>query len=93
MLRGCFDRFALDFLQLSEVFPGPDSNSKVGQLMDWLVTKGIRDFEAVPLNCENIGKVSSWIILIRFGCLITEGRKPPGKLSNWWTSYQKSVRK
>lgn len=51
--------FASDFLKLSEVFPGPNSGARVRELKAWLVTKGIRDFEAVPLNCDKVGKVGS----------------------------------
>jgi hypothetical protein len=48
---------ASDFLKLSEVFPGPTSGARVRELKAWLVAKGVRDFEAVPLNCDKVGKV------------------------------------
>ena len=48
---------ALDFLKLSEVFPGPASDARIKELKTWLVEKGVRDFEAVPLNCDKVGKV------------------------------------
>lgn len=52
----------LDFLQLSEVFPGPDFDSRVTELKEWLAAKGIRDLETVPLHCDNVGKVSPRIL-------------------------------
>lgn len=54
---------ASDFLQLSDVFPGPGFDSRANELKDWFVAKGIWDFEAVPLDCDAIGKVSSGITL------------------------------
>jgi len=45
-----------DFLKLSEVFPGPASDARIKELKAWLVAKGVRDFEAVPLNCDKVGK-------------------------------------
>jgi 5'-3' exoribonuclease 1 len=48
---------ALDFLKLSEVFPGPTSDARIKELKAWLVAKGVRDFEPVPLNCDKVGKV------------------------------------
>jgi len=50
---------ALDFLKLSEVFSGPTSDARIKELKTWLVAKGVRDFEAVPLNCDKVGKVRS----------------------------------
>jgi hypothetical protein len=50
---------ALDFLKLSEVFPGPTSGARVKELKAWLGEKGVRDFEPVPLNCDKVGKVRS----------------------------------
>ena len=57
--------FALDFLKLSEVFPGPSSGARVRELKAWLVAKGVRDFEAVPLNCDKVGKVGLTIHFFR----------------------------
>lgn len=51
----------LDFLKLSEVFPGSTSDARIKELKAWLVAKGVRDFEAVPLNCDKVGKVRSWL--------------------------------
>lgn len=45
-----------DFLQLSKVFPGSAFNAKTKELKAWLGAKGVRDFEAVPLNCDHVGK-------------------------------------
>ena len=50
---------ALDFLKLSEVFPSPTSDARTKELKAWLAAKGVRDFEAVPLNCDKVGKVTS----------------------------------
>ncbi|KAF9645770.1 hypothetical protein BDM02DRAFT_3067794, partial [Thelephora ganbajun] len=44
-----------DFLKLSEVFPGSTSEARIKELKAWLVVKGVRDFEAVPLNCDKAG--------------------------------------
>lgn len=49
--------FASDFLKLSDVFPGSTSGARIRELKAWLVAKGVRDFEAVPLNCDKVGKV------------------------------------
>lgn len=54
---GFLNFLALDFLKLSEVFPGPASDARIKELMAWLVAKGVRDFEAVPLDCDKVGKV------------------------------------
>ena len=48
---------AVDFLKLSEVFPGSSSDTRIKELKAWLVAKGVRDFEAVPLTCDKVGKV------------------------------------
>jgi len=48
---------AVDFLKLSEVFPGSASDTRIKELKAWLVAKGVRDFEPVPLNCDKVGKV------------------------------------
>jgi hypothetical protein len=56
---GVLSLLDLDFSKLSEVFPGPDSDMRVGELKAWLVEKGVLDLEAVPLNCEKVGKVRS----------------------------------
>lgn len=53
-----------DFLKLSEVFPGTTSGARARELKAWLVAKGIRDFEPVPLNCDKVGKVGSYIRLV-----------------------------
>lgn len=56
---GCLNSLGLDFLKLSEVFPGSASDERIKELKAWLVAKGVRDFEAVPLNCDKVGKVRS----------------------------------
>ena len=61
---GVFKRSASDFLKLSEVFPGPEFDTRVRELKAWLVAKGIRDFEAVPLYCDNVMKVRRWLSLV-----------------------------
>lgn len=74
---------ALDFLRLSDVFPGPTSGARVKELKTWLVAKGVRDFEAVPLNCDKVGKVGlAHTHCSSQGCLTSEGRKPSGKSRN-----------
>ena len=54
----------IDFLKLSAVFPGPTSSARIKELKAWLVEKGVRDFEAVPLNCDKVEKVGSWVNFI-----------------------------
>jgi len=54
---GILHLLGLDFLKLSEVFSGPTSDGRIKELKAWLVAKGVRDFEAVPLNCDKVGKV------------------------------------
>ena len=61
---GVLNLLVLDFLKLSEVFSGPTSDARVKELKAWLVAKGVRDFEAVPLNCDKVGKVRSWLDLV-----------------------------
>ena len=61
---GVFKLFAPDFLKLSEVFPGPEFGTRVRELKAWLVAKGIRDFEAVPLYCDSVMKVRWWLSLV-----------------------------
>ena len=86
LFRWHSQKLSLDFLQLSEVFPSPDSDSRVRELKDWLVAKGVSNFEAVPLNCESVEKVSSWTTHILVQVLISGGRRPLRKSRNWRTS-------
>jgi len=54
---GIYNSSAPDFLKSSEVFPGPTSDARIKELKAWLVAKGVRDFEPVPLNCDKVAKV------------------------------------
>ena len=67
---------ASDFLKLSELFLGETSDARIKELKAWLVAKGVRDFEAVPLNCDKVGKVMPSTTLFLFRCLTSDGRKP-----------------
>jgi len=71
----CLNFLALDFLKLSEVFPGPTSDARIKELKAWLVAKGIRDFEAVPLNCDKVGMVRLRISLVPVRVLNLDVRK------------------
>ena len=82
---------ASDFLKLSEVFPGPTSDIRVKELKAWLVAKGVRDFEAVPLNCDKVGKVIPSIMPFLFRFLTSDGRKPLRKSRSWSTNFQRNV--
>ena len=56
---------ALDFLQLSEVFGGLDLDFRIGELKAWLAAQGIQDLEAVPLDCDSVGKARTRMIFVR----------------------------
>lgn len=49
-----------DFVKVSEVFPGADSEARLKDVKAWLVVKGVRDFETVSLNCDKVGKVDGF---------------------------------
>lgn len=76
------DLLVLDFLKLSEVFPGPGSVSeaRIKELKAWLVAKGVRDFEAVPLNCDKVGKVRLCIRLVPERASDTRGQETVKKI-------------
>jgi 5'-3' exoribonuclease 1 len=44
-------------LKAQEVFPGSDSDGRVLEVRQWLKSKGVRDFEAVTLFCDQLTKV------------------------------------
>lgn len=49
-----------------EVFPGPNSDSRVIEVRHWLKTKGVRDLEAVSLFCDQLTKVGLKILTVYF---------------------------
>jgi 5'-3' exoribonuclease 1 len=49
-----------DMAKASTIFPSEDDPSaKAKEIRAWLVTKGVRDFEPVPLQCDQLDKVHS----------------------------------
>ena len=65
---------SVDFLKLSEVFPGSTSETRTKEIKAWLVAKGVRDFEVVPLTCDKVGKVR-WLNLTPVQAFNIWGRK------------------
>ncbi|KAI0300796.1 exonuclease II [Russula brevipes] len=52
------DRGGDDMAKASTIFPSEDDPSaKAKEIRAWLVTKGVRDFEPVPLQCDQLDKV------------------------------------
>ena len=44
----------------STIFPSEDDpDAKAKEIRAWLATKGVRDFEPVPLYCDQLDKVHS----------------------------------
>ena len=42
----------------STIFPSEDDpGAKAKEILTWLVYKGVRDFEPVPLQCDQLDKV------------------------------------
>jgi hypothetical protein len=49
-----------DMAKASTIFPSEDDpDAKAKEIRAWLATKGVRDFEPVPLHCEQLDKVRS----------------------------------
>jgi hypothetical protein len=47
-----------DMAKASTVFPSEDDpGAKAKEIRSWLANKGVRDFEPVPLQCEQLDKV------------------------------------
>jgi hypothetical protein len=45
-------------IKASTVFPSEDDpGAKAKEIRAWLANKGVRDFEPVPLHCEQLDKV------------------------------------
>ena len=53
-------------MKASEIFPGIDSDEKVVEVRHWLKTKGVRDFEAVSLFCDQLTKVGLLYLVGKF---------------------------
>lgn len=43
-------------LKASDVLPGANPDSRVREIKSWLKSKGVRDFEPVPLACDQLSK-------------------------------------
>jgi hypothetical protein len=41
----------------SDLFPPGEADAKIKEIRSWLNTKGVRDFEAVSLFCDQLDKV------------------------------------
>ena len=49
----------------STIFPtADDPDAKAKEIRGWLATKGVRDFEPVPLHCDQLDKVHSRAICV-----------------------------
>ena len=49
-----------DMIKASTVFPSEDDpGAKAKEIRAWLANKGVRDFEPVPLQCDQLDKVYS----------------------------------
>ena len=47
-----------DMIKASTVFPSEDDpGAKAKEIRAWLANKGVRDFEPVPLHCDQLDKV------------------------------------
>jgi hypothetical protein len=63
-------RYLIPFIAMpkaSEVFPETNADERVLEVRHWLKTKGVRDFEAVSLFCDQLTKVS---LICIFGSFI-----------------------
>lgn len=52
----CLDGNSDAMARASDIFPGPDPDSRIREIKAWLKTKGVRDFEPVSLFCDQLGK-------------------------------------
>lgn len=51
---------SIDMAKASTIFPSEDDpDAKAKEIRAWLATKGVRDFEPVPLHCDQLDKVHS----------------------------------
>lgn len=41
----------------SDVFPGGNGDARVNEVKAWLKSRGVRDFEPVPLFADQLSKV------------------------------------
>ena len=48
----------------TDVFRTSNADAKVKEVYSWLKAKGVRDFEAVSLFCDQLDKVSSFVLLL-----------------------------
>jgi hypothetical protein len=46
-------------MKATDLFPGPDADAKVKAAKEWLVERGIKDLDPVPLATETLEKVLS----------------------------------
>jgi 5'-3' exoribonuclease 1 len=44
-------------MKAADLFPGPDADAKVKAAKEWLVERGIKDLDPVPLATETLEKV------------------------------------
>ncbi len=52
----------IDMAKASTIFPSEDDpNAKAKEIRGWLASKGVRDFEPVPLHCDQLEKVHSQV--------------------------------
>lgn len=64
-------------VKASTIFPSEDDpGAKAKEIRSWLANKGVRDFEPVPLQCDQLDKVrlsrtaqaTSRMLTINVGC-------------------------
>ena len=51
------DSLALDMLRSSDIFRQGNPDVRVREIKNWLASKGVRDFEPVSLNSDQLKKV------------------------------------
>lgn len=52
----------------TDLFPGPEADSEVKAIRNWLAKKGVRDFEQVSLFCDQLDKVCRMWIWLELVC-------------------------
>lgn len=50
-----------DMARASDLYPGPDADSKVKDARTWLASKGVRDFDPVSLFCDQLDKANTFV--------------------------------
>ena len=56
----------LDMLRAADIFQQGNPDAKVKEIKSWLASKGVRDFDPVPLGADQLKKVPSSRNCLRF---------------------------